>query len=343
MRHLLNTLYVTSPENRLNLDGGNVIVSRNSEVVARIPLHTLESIVCFSYSGATPMLMGACAEAGIDLSFFSPHGSFLARTVGEERGNVLLRMEQYRISDSVEASCTYARNMVLGKVYNARKVIERSRRDHSMRIPIEKAERISGQLLESLGKIRSCNDLDSLRGIEGESAQRYFDYFDDLLLQQKKEFAFKGRSRRPPMDRINALLSFVYSLLAGDSAAALQSVGLDPYVGFMHRPKPGRRSLALDLMEEFRPVMGDRFALTCVNQKMIQQDHFNIQESGAVFLNDEGRRIVLRAWQEKKQDQIRHPFLNEKVEWGLIPYVQALLLARTIRGDLEAYPPFFWK
>lgn len=343
MRHLLNTLYVTSPESSLNLNGANVIVSRNSKVIARIPLHTLESIVCFSYSGATPMLMGACAEAGINLSFFSPQGRFLARMVGEERGNVLLRMEQYRIADSVEESCGYARNMVFGKVYNARKVIERSRRDHSMRIPIEKAERISKQLAESLRKIRSCNNLDSLRGIEGESAQRYFDFFDDLVLQQKQEFAFKGRSRRPPLDRINALLSFVYSLLASESAAALQSVGLDPYVGFMHRPKPGRRSLALDLMEELRPAIADRFALTCVNQKMIQKDHFSIQESGAVYLNDDGRRIVLRTWQEKKQEQIKHPFLNEKIERGLIPYVQALLLARTIRGDLEAYPPFFWK
>lgn len=343
MRHLLNTLYVTSPESKLNLNGGNVVVSRNNEIIARIPLHTLESIVCFSYSGATPLLMGACAEAGIDLSFYSPHGRFLARMVGEERGNVLLRMAQYRIADSVEESCSYARNMVLGKVYNGRKVIERSRRDHSMRIPIEKAERISEQLAESLKKIRSCSNLDRLRGIEGESAQRYFDFFDDLILQQKQEFAYTGRSRRPPLDRINALLSFVYSLLAGESAAALQSVGLDPYVGFLHRPKPGRKSLALDLMEEFRPVIADRFALTCVNQKMIQKDHFNIQESGAVYLNDTGRRIVLRSWQEKKQEQIKHPFLNEKIEWGLIPYVQALLLARTIRGDLEAYPPFFWK
>ncbi len=343
MRHLLNTLYVTSPESRLTLNGGNVIVSRNSEVIARIPLHTLESIVCFSYGGASPMLMGACAEEGIDLSFFSSHGRFLARIVGEERGNVLLRMEQYRIADSVERSCFYTRNMVLGKVYNARKVIERSRRDHSMRIPIEKAERISTQLTDSMEKIRSCDNMDSLRGFEGESAQRYFDFFDDLILQQKQEFVFKGRSRRPPLDRINALLSFVYSQLASESAAALQSVGLDPYVGFMHRPKPGRRSLALDLMEELRPAVADRFALTCVNQKKIQKDHFSIQESGAVYLNDDGRRIVLRSWQEKKQEQIKHPFLNEKIEWGLIPYVQALLLARTIRGDLEAYPPFFWK
>ncbi len=343
MRHLLNTLYVTSPENRLNLDGGNVIVSRKSEVIARIPLHTLESIVCFSYSGATPMLMGACAEAGIDLSFFSPQGRFLARTVGEERGNVLLCIAQYRIADSDERSCVYARNMVLGKIYNARKVIERSRRVHSLRISTDKAEKISGQLAESLGRIRLCDNLENLRGIEGESAQRYFGFFNDLVLQQKEEFAFKGRSRRPPLDRINALLSFAYSLLAGESAAALQSVGLDPYVGFMHRAKPGRKSLALDLMEEFRPVMADRFALTCINQKMIQRDHFTIQESGAVYLNDAGRRIVLRAWQEKKQEQLRHPFLNEKVEWGLVPYIQALLLARTIRGDLEAYPPFFWK
>ena len=343
MRHLLNTLYVITPQNRLSLDGGNVVVSNHDQEIAKIPLHTLESIVCFSYYGATPMLMGACAEKGIDLSFFSPNGRFLARTVGEERGNVLLRMDQYRISDSKEKSCLYARNMIVGKVYNARKVLERSRRDHSLRIPEEEVRRTSRQHEEAMSVLRDSIDLDSLRGVEGVCAKAYFDFFNNLILQQKDEFTFDGRTKRPPMDRVNAMLSFAYSLLANQCASALQSVGLDPYVGFLHRPKPGRISLALDLMEEVRPVLADRFVLTCINQRKIRAEHFSIQESGAVLLNEDGRRIFLKSWQERNQEQIQHPFLNQKLEWGLVPYAQALLLARTIRGDLDAYPPFFWK
>ena len=343
MRHLLRTLYVTSEDAYLSLNGENVVVSRQKAEVGRVPLHTLEAIVSFSRAGATPDLMGKCARMGIDLTFFSPYGQFLARTVGEERGNVLLRQTQYRVSDSETLSCQYARYFILGKVYNARWVLERATRDHPQRVPVEQLKRTSAQLAAALPLFEICEDLDQLRGLEGEAAQRYFDCFDSLILQQHDAFAFTTRNRRPPLDNTNALLSFAYSLLASNCAAALQSVGLDPYVGFLHRARPGRRSLALDLMEELRAVYADRFVLSCINQKILNPKHFQKQENGAVLLTDEGRHAFLNAWQTKKQEQITHPFLNEKIPWGLVPYVQALLLARTLRGDLELYPPFLWK
>jgi CRISPR-associated protein Cas1 len=343
MRHLLNTLYVLTPENRLSLDGENVVVSRGQTEVGRFALHTLQGIVSFTYNGATPALMGACATRGIDLCFFSPQGRFLARTVGEERGNVLLRMAQYRIAEDPAQSCRYARGFVLGKVYNARWVLERATRDHPQRVPVDKLKTLSMQLAAALPLIDTCEDIEQLRGLEGEAAQRYFDGFGALVLQQQSDFAFTVRSRRPPLDNINALLSFAYTLLANDCAAALESVGLDPYVGFMHRPRPGRNSLALDLMEELRAVYADRFVLSCVNQKILTAEHLQRQESGAVWLTEQGRKKFLNEWQKKKQEELKHPFLGEKMPWGLVPYVQALLLARTIRGDMEAYPPFFWK
>lgn len=343
MRQLLTQLYVTSEDAYLSLDGENVVVSRQKTEIGRVPLHTLEGIVCFSRSGASPALMGKCAAKGIDLCFFSPYGQFLARTVGEERGNVLLRQTQYRISDSEALSCSYARYFILGKVYNARWVLERATRDHPQRVPVEEFKRTSAQLAAALPLIEQCDDLDQLRGLEGEAAQRYFDCFDSLILQQHEAFPFVSRNRRPPLDNVNALLSFAYSLLARDCASALSNVGLDPYVGFLHRARPGRRSLALDLMEELRAVYADRFVLSCINQKLLTAKHFQKQENGAVLLTDDGRRAFLKAWQTKKQEQITHPFLKEKLPWGLVPYVQALLLARTLRGDLELYPPFFWK
>lgn len=343
MRRLLNTLYVLTEDSRLSLDGENVVVHQGKSEKGRVPLHTLEGIVCFSRVGATPFLMGKCAERGIDLCFFSPEGRFLARTVGEERGNVFLRTEQYRIADSTVRSCRYARNFILGKVYNSRWVLERATRDHPQRVPVEELKKRSAQMAAVLALIRGCEDLEQLRGLEGEASQRYFDGFGALVLQQQDEFAFTGRSRRPPLDNINALLSFAYTLLAKDCAAALESVGLDPYVGFLHRLQPGRQSLALDLMEELRAVCADRFVLSCVNQKILTAEHLQKQENGAVLLTDEGRKVFLNAWQRRKMEPIRHPFLEEKVPWGLVPYVQALLLARTIRGDMEEYPPFFWK
>ena len=343
MRQLLNTLFVLSEDAWLSLDGENVVVRRGEAEPVRFALHTLENILCFSYAGASPALLGACANRGIDFCFFSPQGRFLARTVGQERGNVLLRQQQYRVSDDPAQSCRYGRYFVMGKLYNCRWVLERATRDHPQRVPVEKYKRISAQLAASLPLLRDSTDPDQLLGLEGEAAQRYFSCFDDLILQQKADFHFIARSRRPPLDNINALLSFAYTLLASNCAAALTAVGLDPYVGFLHRPRPGRRSLALDLMEELRAVYADRFVLSCVNSKTLTAKHLLRQESGAVLLTDEGRKAFLGAWQRKKQETITHPFLNEKIPWGLVPYVQALLLARTLRGDLELYPPFFWK
>lgn len=343
MRKFLNTLFVLTEGSYLSLDGENVVVNCEKAEKARFALHTLESICCFTYSGASPALMGACAKRGVDLCFYTPQGKFLARSVGVERGNVLLRQTQYRVADSPGESCRYARCFVLGKVYNARWVLERAVRDHPQRVPVERLKALSAQMAAALPGIHACTDAGQLLGLEGEAAQRYFDGFGSLVLRQEEDFAFTVRSRRPPLDNINALLSFAYTLLAHDCAAALEGAGLDPYVGFMHRPRPGRSSLALDLMEELRAVYADRFVLRCINENMITARHLQKQESGAVFLTEEGRRAFLTTWQQKKQEQITHPFLQEKMPWGLVPFVQALLLARTLRMDLEEYPPFFWK
>ncbi len=343
MRKLLNTLYVMTEESYLVLDGENIVIQKDKQILGRFPLHTLESIICFTYKGASPALMGACAERHIGLSFHSPRGKFLARAVGKDYGNVLLRKEQYRISDCKEKSILYARNMITGKVFNSRWSIERTIRDHACRVDADKLKDISNALYGTLPKIRQTLNHDSLRGIEGKAAEQYFSVFDEMILNQKDAFVFKTRNRRPPLDNVNALLSFAYTILAGEYTNALLSVGLDPYVGFMHGDRPGRTSLALDLMEETRPVLGERFVLTLINTKVIKGIHFEEQKDHSVFLNDEGRKVFFNEWQKHKRETITHPFLKEKTEWGLLPYVQALLLARTIRGDLDEYPSFLWK
>lgn len=343
MRKLLNTLYVMSEDCYLTLDGENIVIQNGEKTLGRFPLHTLENIICFTYKGASPALMGACAERKIGMSFFSPRGKFLARAVGKEYGNVLLRKEQYRISDDDARRIVYARNMIVGKIFNCRWSIERTLRDHAYRVNAEGLKEISNALYKTLPQIDEASNLEELRGIEGKAAERYFSVFSEMILNQKEDFAFNTRNRRPPLDNVNALLSFAYTVLAGDCANALSSVGLDPYVGFMHGDRPGRTSLALDLMEEFRPVLADRFILTLINTKAIQAIHFERQKDNAVLLNEEGRKVFFTAWQNHKKENITHPYLKEKIPWGLAPYVQALLLARTIRGDMEEYPPFLWK
>lgn len=343
MRQLLNTLFVTSEDIYLTLDGENVVANREKVVAARYPLHTLSAIITFSYSGASPALMGACAQRGISLSFCSPRGKFLARVTGESNGNVLLRRTQYRIADDPVQSCVLARNMIFGKIHNARWSIQRTRRDHSLRVDDARLGEVSEQLKDVLPQVLCQEDLDSLRGLEGAAATAYFGVFDQLILGNKAVFHFTTRSRRPPMDPVNALLSFAYSLLSHDCASALESAGLDSYVGFLHRDRPGHSSLALDLMEELRPCIADRFVLSCINNRIFQKSDFDYRENGAVFLNEKGRRTFLQRWQERKKDTLTHPFLGEKIPWGLVPYLQAMLLARHLRGDLEAYPPFLWK
>lgn len=343
MRKLLNTLFVTSEDIYLSLDGENVVANRGGQVAARFPLHTLSGIISFSHAGASPALMGACAKRDISLSFCTPYGKFLARTTGESNGNVLLRRQQYRIADDPGQSCRIARSMIFGKVYNCRQSIERTCRDHGPRVDLQKLKSVSSRLLLQLQPISEENTLDSLRGLEGAAATAYFDVFDDLILNRKEDFYFHGRNRRPPLDNVNAMLSFAYALLSNDCASALESVGMDAYVGFLHTDRPGRSSLALDLMEELRPCMADRFVLTLINNRVLSGKDFEKQENGAVFLTEQGRKNFLKNWQEKKKDTLTHPFLGEKVPWGMMPYVQALLLARYLRGDLEDYPPFLWK
>lgn len=343
MRKLLNTLYITTENAFLSLDGETVYVEINKQKVGQFPLHTLESIVCFTYNGATPAFMGACAKKGIHLAFFSPFGKFLCRVIGESQGNVLLRKKQYRISDDKEESCLIARNCILGKVFNCRWSISRTLRDHALRVDGEACQRAAKYLSDAMEKIRRAEDLDSLRGLEGECAAVYFVVFDELILNQKEKFFFKGRNKRPPLDNVNAMLSFGYTLLANDCAGALEGVGLDSFVGFLHRDRPGRKSLALDMMEELRAVLVDRFVLTLINNRQIKGEHFQVSESGAVEFTDDGKKKYLTAWQEHKREKITHPYLQEKICWGLVPHVQALLLARYLRDDLDAYPPFLWK
>ena len=343
MRKLLNTLYVTTPDAYLSLEGENVVVRREDQTLLRVPLHNLEGITTFGYTGASPALMGACADKKIALSFFTMYGRFLADISGIDQGNVVLRRTQYRRADDKIESARIVKNILVGKLHNARWVLERAVRDHSMRIDAERVKAAARDIAGRIVLLRNAESLDSLRGIEGEAAARYFSVFDELILQSKEDFFFVRRNRRPPLDNLNALLSFAYSLLAVDVAAAIRGVGLDPYVGFLHRDRPGRRSLALDLMEELRAVIADRFVVSLINKRQVDSSGFLKQESGAVRMTDEARRAFLNAWQKRKQEEIRHPFLGEKIEWGLVPHVQSLLLARFLRGDLDQYPPFLWK
>lgn len=343
MKKLLNALYITTPERWLSLDGENVVISEGGDTVGRVPLHNLESIHSFGGVGATPALMGKCAEYGIGLNFLSRSGKFLCSVIGETTGNVFLRREQYRIADDEERSLNIAKKMIVGKIFNSRYSAERTLRDHSLRIDAEKFERVSSFLLNSARKCDTVLSKDELRGIEGEAASVYFGVFDEMILQQKNDFVFTTRSKRPPLDRVNALLSFSYTMMTSMCTSALYAVGLDPFVGFMHTDRPGRRSLALDLLEEFRSVICDRFVLSQINKKQVSTGDFDQREDGAVLLNENGKKIFLSAWQRYKQEEITHPFIREKVQRGLLPYVQAQLLARYIRGDLDCYPVFLRK
>lgn len=288
-------------------------------------------------------MMGRCADRNISFSYVTPQGRFLARVTGKVRGNVLLRKQQYESSQDNAISLEIAKNCIVGKVYNARWVLERAVRDHPLQVDVEKMKNASQQLKNSLIQIQSSESKEQLRGYEGEAASVYFGVFDELILQQKKEFFFHGRSKRPPMDNVNAMLSFTYTLLTNNIVSALECVGLDSCVGYLHTERPGRASLALDLIEELRPVLADRFVLSLINKKIVTGKNFTKKENGAVLMDDEIRKKFLTEWQKKKKETITHPYLNEKIEWGMIPYVQSMLLARYLRGDLDSYPVFLWK
>ncbi|MCH3971411.1 MAG: type I-C CRISPR-associated endonuclease Cas1c [Oscillospiraceae bacterium] len=343
MKRLLNTLFVLSEDSYLALENENIVIWGEEGKRGQFPLLGLESVFSFSYKGASPALLGACTKRGIGFTFLTPNGRFLARACGAAQGNVLLRKTQYRISDDPNQSCFAARCFIFGKLYNSRWCLERTVRDHGLRVNVEALKRSASFLSATAAEALKETNLDTLRGWEGQAATEYFRVFNEMILNQKKDFFFTVRSRRPPLDCVNAMLSFGYSLLASDCAAALESVGLDSYVGFLHRDRPGRESLALDLMEELRSVFVDRFVITLINTKQILPKQFDKMEDGAVLLNDVGRKTFLNVWQTRKREQITHPYLQEKMQWGLVPYVQALLLARWLRGDLDAYPPFLWK
>jgi len=346
MRRLLNTLYVTTDGAWLRKDGANIVMQVEGEERARVPAHMLEGLVCIGRVLVSPPLLGYCAELGICVSYLKSNGKFLARVEGPVSGNVLLRREQYRCSDDRSRYADIVRNLLLGKVHNQRVVVGRALRDHgdglndTAHAELIRAKKILRRILDNL--LRE-SDPDVMRGLEGEAAQIYFGVFDYLMRPDKERLRFNGRSRRPPKDPINALLSFLYTLLTHDCRSALEGVGLDPAVGFLHRDRPGRPSLALDLMEEFRPLLADRLALSLLNRKQLDERHFVTLDNGAVFLKEDARKVVLTSYQERKREELRHGFLDEKFEIGLFPAVQAQLLARHLRGDLDAYPPFLWK
>lgn len=341
MRKLRNTLYVTDELCYLFRDGTNVVIKVDDKVKGRFPIHILEQIVCFNYNGASPSVVQLCNENDVSLAYISPSGYYMGRFVGKTNGNVLLRREQYRIADSEERSLPLVKNILLSKVTNSRKILRRAISDSPESIDLSHFTDSIGYLTTSIDNILSATSIDSLRGYEGDSARTYFSCFNSLILKQQEEFVFTGRSKRPPLDRVNALLSFGYSLLSNEVQSALEVVGLDSFVGFLHIDRPGRPSLALDLMEELRAYLVDRFVLRLINLKSVTSRDFEVKENKAVLLNENGRKKFISHWQERKQETISHPFLDESIQKGLLPYAQAQLLARTIRGDICEYPPFF--
>lgn len=344
MKQLLNTLYVTTQGAYLSKEGDTVLIKVEGERRLQVPIHTLSGIVCFGQVSASPFLMGLCGSQDVSLSFLTENGRFLARVQGVTSGNVLLRREQFRRADDPSAGAAIARLLVSAKLANSRSVLRRALRDRPEGAGCAELEASAKHLTHLLKECRRRSvSLDTLRGWEGEAARSYFSVFDHLITRQKEVFRFVRRSRRPPLDNINALLSFIYTLIAHDVGSALESVGLDPQVGYLHRDRPGRPGLALDLMEELRAYLGDRLVLSLVNRQQIKANGFTASESGSVTMDDATRKAVLVAYQERKREEIRHPFLGETVSIGLLPHLQALLLSRHLRGDLEAYPPFVWK
>ncbi|CAK8712369.1 MAG: CRISPR-associated protein, Cas1 family [Candidatus Electronema aureum] len=338
MKTHLNTLFVTTQGAYLAKDGETVAVRVEGETKLRLPVHTLGGIVCFGNVGCSPFLLGFCGENNVAVSFLDEHGRFLARVIGPVSGNVLLRREQYRRADDLAFSAQMARAFLSGKVGGSRNVLLRVVRDHGDKVDVEQLKQATDRLSASLRRLQEKLDLDAVRGVEGDAAHVYFQHFDHLILRNKEDFFFRERSRRPPLDRVNCLLSFLYTLVMHDVRSALECTGLDPAVGFLHRDRPGRPGLALDMMEEFRPF-ADRIALSLINLGQLQGKDFVVSSSGGVRMKDEARKELLTAYQARKQDVLEHPFLGEKMPLGLFFHTQALLLARFLRGDLDGYPP----
>lgn len=343
MKKYLNTLFITTQGAYLSKEGETVLVSAEKETKLQLPLHTLAGIVCFGQVGMSPFLMGACAEKNISISFLTEYGHFLASVHGKTSGNVLLRREQYRKADDLAFCAGIAGNIITGKLLNCRNVLQRAIRDHEDKIDKNAVTAASNHLTACGYLVHKNPDLDAVRGIEGDGSRSYFGVFDHLIISQKNAFRFEDRNRRPPKDKVNCLLSFIYSLIMHDVRSALECVGLDPCVGFLHRDRPGRPGLALDIMEEFRPFIGDRLVLSLINREQVDGKGFESAATGALLMDEETRKTVLTAYQKRKQEDIMHPFIKEKVKIGLLFYIQALLLARYLRGDLDGYPVFIWK
>lgn len=343
MKQLLNTLFVTTQGAYVSKEGECLVVSVDRQERLRVPILNLAGLVCLGNIHCSHYVLGHCADNGVAVSFLTEWGRFLARVVGPVSGNVLLRRRQYRAADDPVASAIIARGCVIGKTANSRSVLLRVLRDHADRVDVAALEVGVRRLGRILVQLRQERQLDVVRGVEGDASRVYFETFDALITCQKEDFYFRERSRRPPLDSLNAMLSFAYTLLMHDCIGALEAVGLDPQVGFLHRDRPGRASLALDLMEEFRAFVADRLAVTLVNLRQVQARDFEQSESGAVHMKDDARKSLIVAYQKRKQEEVRHPFLDETMRIGLLPYAQALLLARHLRGDLEGYPPFLLK
>jgi len=343
MKKHLNTLFVTSQGAYLSKEGETVVVKVEKEIKLRVPIHTLGGVVCFGNVLCSPFLLGFCAKNDVAVSFLTEYGRFLARVQGPVSGNVLLRREQFRRADDPEATAEITRAILTGKLANCRTVLQRALRDHGDKVDTLALREVSSRISQHLERLPHESALDVLRGIEGDSAHMYFGVFDHLITSQKEDFVFQERSRRPPLDNVNCLLSFIYTLVLHDVRSALETVGLDPAVGFLHRDRPGRPSLALDLMEEFRPFLADRLVLSLINLRKVQRKGFTKTETGGIFMTDAARKEVLLTYQNRKQEEIMHPFLGEKVSIGMLFHIQAMLFARYLRGDLDGYPPFVWR
>jgi CRISP-associated protein Cas1 len=340
MKHLLNTLYITTQGAYLAREGETVLVRVEQETKLQLPIHTIGSIICFGQVSCSPFLLGLCAERHVSVSFLSMNGRFMARMEGPVSGNVLLRREQYRRADNLESSAVIARAMVIAKIANCRTVLLRAIRSYPEGEGVTELKATADYLSVQLQSLSDPLPLDSIRGIEGDAARNYFGVFKYMVIEQKDAFSFNRRSRRPPLDNMNAILSFLYTVLAHDVASALECSGIDPAVGFLHRDRAGRPGLALDVMEEFRPYLVDRLALTMINLKQIQASGFQQTESGAITMDDATRKTVLVEYQKRKQEEIKHPYLGEDVAIGLLPHIQAVLLSRYLRGELDNYPAF---
>ncbi|NTW56066.1 MAG: type I-C CRISPR-associated endonuclease Cas1 [Chlorobiaceae bacterium] len=343
MKKLLNTLFVTTQGSYLSKEGECAVIRIERDEKVRLPIHMLDGILCFGQVTCSPFLLGHCAENGVTVTFMTEYGRFLCQLQGPTKGNILLRRSQYRFADNYQQSAILARSFIIGKIGNSRVTLARALRDHPEKVDGVKMRYAQKSLASCVKRLENETDQEIIRGIEGEAGKVYFEVFDQCITVSDPLLRFNGRNRRPPVDRINCLLSFLYTLLTHDIRSALESCGLDPAAGFLHKDRPGRPSLALDMLEEFRSYIADRLALSLINRGQIQAGDFTVSETGAVLLKDDARKTLITAYQRRKQEEIEHPFVKEKMAVGLLWHMQAMLLARYIRGDIDTYPPFVWR